>query len=188
MVVFLILNKRELLRKLTNSELVEIVYINHNMWLLQVARNFTQDEDKSLDLVQELYLYLMQMKDIEKIRYNNTVNLFYLYKVIKSKFLNGIKQDKKMIVLPVEEDYLEIGEEEYSLDRDEKFEYMLKQTKHLLETEVHWFDEKLLMTYITEEHSIASLHKATGISKSSIWTSLNKTKTFIRNSYDDSQR
>ena len=93
------------------------------MWLLQVARNFTQDEDKSLDLVQELYLYLMQMKDIEKIRYNNTVNLFYLYKVIKSKFLNGIKQDKKMIVLPVEEDYLEIGEEEYSLDRDERTEF-----------------------------------------------------------------
>ena len=40
---------------------------------------------------------------------------------IKRKF-HRLKQDKKMIVLPVEEDYLEIGEEEYSLDRDEKFE------------------------------------------------------------------
>lgn len=172
------------LLKTNNAELVKIVYQSHHVWITQVAYNFTQDKEAAEDLTQELYLYLMQMKDINKIRYNNTVNLFYLYKALKSKFLNGIKQNKKITILPVEEDYLEIEDQEYSYDRDEEFETMLAATKDLLETDIHWFDAKLLQTYINEDHSIASLHQATGISKSSIWTSLDKTRKYIKHSYD----
>ena len=153
-----------------------------------MAYNFTQDKEAAEDLTQELYLYLMQMKDINKIRYNNTVNLFYLYKALKSKFLNGIKQSKKIQVLSIEEDFLEIEDLEYDYDKDEEFEVMLEATKGLLETDVHWFDAKLLQTYINEDHSIASLHKATGISKSSIWTSLTKTKSYIKQSYGIKER
>lgn len=176
------------LLKTNNAELVKIVYQSHHVWINQVAYNFTQDREAAEDLTQELYLYLMQMKDINKIRYNNTVNLFYLYKALKSKFLNGIKQSKKVTILPVEEDYLEIEDQEYNYDKDEEFEVMLAATKDLLETDVHWFDAKLLQTYINEDHSIASLHQATGISKSSIWTSLDKTRKYIKNSYDSKKR
>lgn len=109
------------MKKLTNSELVHIVYCNHHTWISQVAYNFTQDKDAADDLTQELYLYLMQMKDINKIRYNNTVNLFYLYKSLKSKFLNSIKQNKKIQILPIEEDFLEIEDQEYNYDKDEEF-------------------------------------------------------------------
>ena len=172
------------MKKLTNNELVKIVYLNHHVWISQVAFNFTQDKDTAEDLTQELYLYLMQMKDINKIRYNNTVNLFYLYKALKSKFLNSIKQSKKIQILPVEEDFLEIEDQEYNYDKDEEFEIMLQATKGLLETDIHWFDAKLLQTYINEDHSIASLHQATGISKSSIWTSLDKTRKYIKHSYE----
>ena len=171
------------MKKLTNNELVKIVYLNHHVWISQVAFNFTQDKDAADDLTQELYLYLMQMKDINKIRYNNTVNLFYLYKALKSKFLNGIKQSNKIQVVPIEEDFLEIVDIEYDEAKDQEFEVMLEATKGLLETDVHWFDAKLLQVYLYEDHSIASLHKATGISKSSIWSSLDKTKKHIKNSY-----
>jgi DNA-directed RNA polymerase specialized sigma24 family protein len=169
--------------KTNNAELVQLVYREHHKWLMQVAINFTQDIDTAEDLTQELYLYLMQMKDINKIRYNNTVNLFYLYKTLKSKFLNGIKQSNKIQVLPIEEDFIEIEDIEYDEAKDQEFEIMLEATKHLLETDVHWFDSKLLQTYLYEDHSIASLHKATGISKSSIWSSLDKTRKYIKHSY-----
>lgn len=169
----------------SNAEVVKVVYDNHHNWLLQVGFNFCQDREKAEDLVQELYVYLLEMKDIGKIGYNSTVNLFYLYKILKSKFLNQIKQNNKITVLAIEEDYLNIEDLEYDEDKDREFESMLKTTKHLLESEIHWYDSKLLMTYINEKHSIASLHKATGISKSSIWTSLTKTKGYIKNSYDN---
>ena len=166
--------------------MVELVYRNHHTWISQVAYNFAQDADKAEDLVQELYVYLLEMKDIEKIKYNGTVNLFYIYKIVKSKFLNGIKQNQKLTILPVEEDYLEIEDLEYSYDRDAEFERMLQATKDLLENDIHWFDSKLLQTYINEGHSIASLNQATGISKSSIWTSLDKTRKYIKHSYEQS--
>jgi len=169
--------------KTNNTSMVEVIYRNHHTWISQVAYNFTQDSEKAEDLVQELYLYLMEMKNIEKIKYNGTVNLFYVYKIVKSKFLNSIKQSQKLVVLPVEEDFLEIEEPEYSYDKDAEFEHMLAATKDLLENHVHWFDSKLLQTYINEGHSIASLNQATGISKSSIWTSLDKTRKYIKNSY-----
>jgi DNA-directed RNA polymerase specialized sigma24 family protein len=180
--------KRNNLKEQTNTELVQLVYKEHHKWLLQVSFNFCQDKDAAEDLTQELYLYLMQMKDIDKIRYNNTVNLFYLYKALKSKFLNGIKQSKKIQVLPIEEDFLEIEDLEYDYDKDQEFETMLEATKELLDKEVHWFDSRLLITYLDENHSIASLHKATGISKSSIWTSLTKTKSYIKQSYGIKER
>ena len=172
------------MKSLNNSEVVELVYNNHHTWLMQVAYNLTQDQENATDLVQELYVYLLEMKDIGKIRYNNTVNLYYLYKALKSKFLNQIKHNKKITLLPVEEDYLNIQDLEYDEDKDNEFEHMLKVTHNLLEVEVHWFDAKLLQTYINEDHSIASLHVATGISKSSIWTSLDKTRKYIKNSYE----
>ena len=164
--------------------MVEVVYKNHHTWISQVAYNFTQDLEKAEDLTQELYLYLMEMKNIEKIKYNGTVNLFYVYKIIKSKFLNSIKQSQKITVLPVEEDFLEVEDLEYNYDNDTEFEHMLAVTKDLLENDVHWFDSKLLQTYINEGHSIASLNQATGISKSSIWTSLDKTRKYIKVSYE----
>ena len=176
------------MKQLTNSELVEIVYKNHHKWISQVAYNFTKDTNSAEDLTQEVYVYLMDMKDINKIRYNGTVNLFYIYKTIKSKFLNSIKQSKKVTILPVEEDFLEIEDKEYDFEQDAKFESMLESTKHLLENEVHWFNSRLLITYIDESHSIASLHIATGISKSSIWTSLDKTKKYIKNSYEKNKK
>ena len=150
---------------------------------MQCAINFTQDREAAEDLTQEPYLYLMQMKDINKIRYNNTVNLFYLYKILKSKFLNGIKQSSKIQVLSLEEDFIEVEDLEYDYSKDEEFETMLKATRELLDKEIHWFDSRLLITYLDENHSIASLHQATGISKSSIWSSLDKTRKYIKHSY-----
>lgn len=174
--------------RLSNAVIVEIVYRNHHTWISQVAFNFTQNRDSADDLVQELYVYLMEMKNINKIEYNNTVNLFYIYKIVKSKFLNSLKQDKKLILTPIEEDYLEVAEEVYNEDKDAEFERLIAKTKHLLENEIHWYDSKLLQTYVDEDHSIASLHKVTGISKSSIWTSLNKSKQFIRENINNASQ
>jgi predicted DNA-binding protein YlxM (UPF0122 family) len=39
----------------------------------------------------------------------------------------------------------------------------------------------LLRVYIEEDHSIQSLHNATGISNSTIWTTLKKSKQNVRN-------
>ena len=162
---------------MTNSQLVEQTYRKHHTWLLQVSYNFTNSKDKSQELVQDLYLKLMEFQNIQKIMYHNDINLFYLYKMLKSIHLNGIK--KVVNVLPIDDDLLNKPADEYSYAADSDFERMLELTHEALNKE-YWFGKKLLEVYINEGHSIQSLHDATGISNSTIWTQLNKTKKSVR--------
>lgn len=162
---------------MTNSKMVEHTYRKHNTWLLQVAYNFTNNKDSAEELVQDLYLKMMEMKDITKIMYNNDVNLFYLYKMVKSTYLNGLKRTTNH--LPIDDDLLNLSADEYSYDADNEFERMLELTNEALD-EMHWFSSKLFRVYIEDNHSIQSLHNATGISNSTIWTSNKKTKQYVK--------
>ena len=160
-----------------NSQLVEHTYKKHHNWLSQVAYNFTQNKDNAEELIQELYLKLMEMKDINKIMYNNDINLFYLYKMVKSIYLNGLK--KQTNHLPIDDDLVNLPADSYSIDADNEFERVLELTNEALDS-IHWFDAKLLRVYLEDNHSIQSLHNATGISNSTIFTSMKKSKQYVR--------
>jgi len=162
---------------MTNSQLVEHSYRKHNTWLVQCAYNLTKSKDNAQELVQDLYLKMMEIKDIEKIMYNNDVNLYYLYKMLRSIHLNGIK--KQTNNLPLNDDLYNLRAEEYNYEADNDFERALELTNEALDG-MYWFDSKLLRVYLEESHSIQSLHDATGISNSTIWTSMKKTKQYVR--------
>lgn len=162
---------------MNNNQVVEMTYRRHNTWLLQVSYNFTNNKDKAQELVQDLYLKLLELKDIKKIMYKQDVNLFYLYKMLRSIFLNGTK--KSITMLPIDEELYNLSQSEYDEVADNEFEQILKLTHEALDQE-YWFGKKLLEIYVNEGHSIQSLHNATGISNSTIWTQLNKTKKNVR--------
>jgi DNA-directed RNA polymerase specialized sigma24 family protein len=172
---------------MTNAQRVELVYKKHHKWLLAVAYNLTQTQDQAEELVQDLYLKLMEMENLHKIVYNETdLNLFYLYKILKSSFLNNVKANQKRNHTALKEDAVSnIAEEEYDVHRDENTERLLQLVEDTLEGELHWFDSKLFTTYISEDHSIQSLHNETKISKNAIFTSLRKTKTLIKTRAQD---
>lgn len=162
---------------MTNNKLVEHTYNKHHTWLLQCAYNFTNNKDNAAELVQDLYLRLLELKDINKIMYKSDINLFYLYKMLRSIFLNG--QKKSITMLPIDEELYNLSHSEYDLVADAEFERMIELTNEALDQE-YWFGRQLLKVYIEEDHSIQSLHDATGISNSTIWTQLNKTKKFVK--------
>ena len=162
---------------MTNSQLVEHTHRKHHTWLLQVSYNFTNSKDKSQELVQDLYLKLMEYKDVTKIMFKDDVNLFYLYKMLRSIYLNGLKRLKPSI--PLDDDLLNKPADEYSYEADNDFERMLELTNEALD-KFNWFDSHLLRVYLDEDHSIQSLHKATKISASTIWSSQQKTKKYVR--------
>ena len=167
---------------MTNSQRVEALYKRHHAWCMQVAFNLTNNHDSAEDLVQDMYAKLLEMKDLHKIIYDNTdLNLFYIYKILKSSFLNSIKAAQKLNKTHLHDNVIEsTPDEEYDTHRDENTEKLLQLVKDTLEKDMHWFDSRLFTTYIDEEHSIQSLHEATHISKNAIFTSLRKTKTLIK--------
>ena len=160
-----------------NNQLVDHTYRKHHTWLIQCAYNLTNNKDKAEELVQDLYLRLLEMKDCKKIMYKQDVNLYYLYRMLKSIFLNGLK--KQTSTLPLDDDLYNLAAEEYSYSADNEFEERLRLTNECLD-EMYWFDAKLLRVYLDEDHSIQSLHNVTGISNSTIWSSLKKTKKYVK--------
>jgi hypothetical protein len=97
--------------------------------------------------------------------------------MLKSIFLNGLK--KQTSTLPLDDDLYNLAAEEYSYSADNEFEERLRLTNECLD-EMYWFDAKLLRVYLDENHSIQSLHNVTGISNSTIWSSLKKTKKYVK--------
>ena len=59
-----------------SNKMVEHTYHKHNTWLKQAAYNFTSDKDKAEELVQNLYVKMLEMPDITKIMFNDDINLF----------------------------------------------------------------------------------------------------------------
>ena len=171
---------------MTNSERVAYLYSRHSDWLNAVAYNFTKDETRAQDLLQDVYLHLLEMRDLEKVIYSEKdLNLYYIYKLVRSKFLNGIKKKSKIDITALNEEQLgELGENDYNVDKDENTERLLQVVNEGLE-ELHWFERKLFETYHNDDHSIQSLHEATKISRNTIWVSLNKTKNYIKQKAKD---
>ena len=172
---------------MTNAQRVELVYKKHHKWLLACAYNLTQNQDQAEELVQDLYLKLMEMDNLHKIVYNeNDLNLFYLYKILKSSFLNNVKAAQKRNQTALKPEVIDnTPEEEYNHQRDENIERLLQLVDETLSEDMTWFDSKLFITYLEENHSIQSLHNATKISKNAIFTSLRKTKTLIKQKAQD---
>jgi DNA-directed RNA polymerase specialized sigma24 family protein len=162
---------------MTNNQLVEHTYRKHNTWLIQCAYNFTNSKDKANELVQDLYLRLLELQDIKKIMYKGDINLYYVYKMLRSIYLNG--QKKSITMLPIDEELYNLSTSEYDEQADSDWERALALSNEALD-QLYWFDTKLFRVYIEENHSIQSLHNATGISNSTIWTSMKKTKQYVR--------
>ena len=171
---------------MTNDQLVEHAYKKHHSWLSAVAYNFTGNKSEAEELTQDLYLKLMEFKNIEKIMYGTDVNLFYLYKMIRSIFVN--KTNKKINSEPIDEDMFEMPDDEYDVDKDTQQENILQRVQEVMNQDVEWFDSKLLQIYIDDNHSIRSLSEQTKISMSTIWSSLSKTKKFIKLTVENESR
>lgn len=168
---------------MTKSDLIIVTFKKHHTWLLASAYNLTQSKLEAEELVQELYLKLLELKDIDKIRFKEELNMFYVYKMLRSIFINKTK--KHIYTVEIDNDLIEtLSSEEYDYEADAEWENKLLQTNNIL-NEAKWFDSVLLRTYINEYHSIRSLSEATKISMSTIWSSLSKTKKHIKNKYSE---
>lgn len=162
----------------TNNKLVEEIYNRHREWLIKVSYNFTRDHDEAKELLQEMFIYLLEMENIDKIRYRDSVNLLYLYKILKTKYLSSKNTKYKTTELGD----LDVSTEEYDYVADQEFERLYSSVTYELSDSgsLRWFDKRLLSIYLEEGHSLTSLAQATKISRSACWNSISKTKKYLK--------
>lgn len=163
---------------------LEQLFINHNIWLLQVAFNISKDKTLSEDLVGELYQYLGE-KCNKQIFWGNSYNLQYCRSFINSRFINQIKRGKKILSKEnfVEESW-DIQDTEYDFERDEKIDKAIDEVKENLEIMKRtkgWSSAMIYEHYWFSNKTLDEVSKDIGISKSTTFLAVKKTKDKLRN-------
>lgn len=166
-----------------NSKRIDILYRKHHEWLLKVAFNLSLNYNDANDMVQNLYLYLME-KGNEKIFYLDSFNLKYCYLFIKSRFLNT-KNAKKLDIIDDELFNFDIEDKEYDYIEDEiiqrSYNDVLNKLTQLKKTNKVWSSAKIFELYYKDEDTtIDSLSQMLNLCRSTIFTNVKKTKQILR--------
>lgn len=161
------------------KSLVELAYNKHKDWI-NIVKSFGANKNYAEDIVQEMYIQLIC--DIKKgldLSYNQDINTYYCYKVLRGIYLNTHKKEAKFLKTYIEDINGEIKEVE-DLGIDE-VEYA-KQKDNIDEIlkEMYWYDSKVF-SLVASGKSVASLSRDTKISYYSLY---NTYRTALKNIKD----
>ncbi len=152
--------------------MLEKVYKDHAKWINTVKKFGCNDEDAK-DIVQEMYLIVGNMlirgRDVS---YNGEVNYFYIYKALKTTFLqHQIKKDRR---ISLEESEIQIESIE-DIDYDFYNEIVEEELSKL-----HWYHRKVYEK-IQSGQSISELSRKTNIDYHSLYNTYVKIKEHLKN-------
>lgn len=149
------------------KSLVELAYDKHKDWI-NIVRSFGTNKSYAEDIVMEMYLQISL--DVSKglnLWYNDDINTYYCYKVLRGIYLNTHKKQARMLKTYLEDIEGEIRQiEELGID---EIEYA--QRKDFIDnilSEMYWYDSKVF-TLVASGKSVASLSRDTKISYYSLY-------------------
>lgn len=149
------------------KSLVELAYDKHKQWI-SIVKSFGTNKSYAEDIVMEMYIQISL--DVSKgldLWYNDDINTYYCYKVLRGIYLNTHKKQARMLKTYLEDIEGEIRQiEELGID---EIEYA--QRKDFIDnilSEMYWYDSKVF-TLVASGKSVASLSRDTKISYYSLY-------------------
>ena len=181
------------------DKIYKLIADNRNRFVA-VASKYTEDQNVIDEVVQEQMLYFMQMnketlidiydKDglegivkygavaIHRAVTSPRSNYYYKYRKYYTKIdgsytnFNTVRTNKDITQIPDV-----VDESIYKKLAIEKIEKELGN--------MYWYDKKVFEVYYNEGHTLDSLAKKTGISRNSLFTTLKKVRTKLKEILDD---
>lgn len=149
----------------------------HHDWL-RIVKSFGCDGDKCEDIVQEMYLkaHTLINKGVD-ISYGEEINYFYIYKILRSLFLDLCRKEKKITKVNIE--YLERFVDEEDVREYKDIEGKMKELDTLVD-KLYWYDAKVFRLLTEDNMSIAELSKKSGISYYSLYNTYKNVKSLIK--------
>ena len=156
---------------------LEKIASKHKDWL-RIVKSFGCEGDKCEDLCQEMYIKVHTLiSNGTDISYVDDINHFYIYRILRSLFIDLCRKEKKVIKVNI--DYLEKFVQEEEVKEYKDIEGKMKQLDSLLD-KVYWYDAKVFRLLTEEKMSIAELSKKTGISYYSLYNTYKNVKSLIK--------
>lgn len=165
-----------------NNQRIERLYRKHHYWLLGAAWNICKNQEMAEDIVGDLYLWLGE-EVRQKIWKDDGFNLIYLIHFIKSRLMNRLKRDSKMVYkAEICDNTIDIEyDEEKDLEFHKSYDSVLEEINQM-EKSNKWVSAKLFKIYWIEnpEMTLEGLSKKIGISNSTAFTHIKKMKDHLR--------
>ena len=156
---------------------LEKIASKHKDWY-RIVKSFGCEGDKCEDIVQEMYIKVHTLINGGlDISYDQDINHFYIYRILRSLFIDLCRKEAKITKVNVE--YLEKFVEEEEVKEYKDIEGKMKQLDSLLD-KVYWYDAKVFRLLTEEKMSIAELSKKTGISYYSLYNTYKNVKSLIK--------
>tara|TARA_R100001591_G_C4351596_1_gene183239 strand:- start:1079 stop:1600 length:522 start_codon:yes stop_codon:yes gene_type:complete len=157
----------------------------HNDWM-NIVLSFGCDPDIAEDLVQEMYLKIDSLiKRGIDITYKDEINYFYIYKTLKSLFLDLKRKETKYKKISLDSDYIKDIHtilEKYSQNKEagKQIDIVIKMKKlnEILDN-LYWYDRKIF-DLISNGMSIQELSNQTKISYYSLYNTYRNVKKHIK--------
>ena len=148
----------------------------HNDWV-RIVKSFGCEGDKCEDIVQEMYLKAHTLiSNGTDISFGEEINHFYIYRVLRSLFIDLCRKEAKITKVNVE--YLEKFVDEEEVIEYKDIEGKMKELDSVLD-KVYWYDKKVF-DLISSGMSIAELSKKTNISYYSLYNTYKNVKSLIK--------
>ena len=149
---------------------MQLLFKKHSDWI-KIVNSFGCEKHLAEDLVQEMYIKI-QLK-LEKgldISYGDEVNYYYIFKTLRTLFLDLMRKGKNIKRVPVEN----IKGTDDTIDYEKKYQIILDELEKL-----YWYDKKVF-ELINAGESIAQLSRKTGIQHYSLYNTYKKVKERLK--------
>ena len=161
-----------------------ILYERHHDWLSAVSYNLSKNKDVAEDLVQELYVYLLE-KQNPKLFFNDSFNLLYCHNFLSSRWINLVKRENKNVYPHSWKDTEDVA---YDTESDIKLEESYQELKDELTKlgkSKGWASVKIYELYTFSDKTMEQLSEEIGISKSTTFLNVKKVKQHLKNNINN---
>jgi|MGYP003625431884 DNA-directed RNA polymerase specialized sigma24 family protein len=152
---------------------IETIFKKHQVWI-DIVSSFGCNRETAEDIVMEMYIKID--KSIKKgldIDYNKTdYNYYYIFKTLKSLFLDLKRKEKKVNIINIDEIQNKSFDE--IINYTSSYSIIQKKLKKM-----YWYDRKIF-EIIQGGESIAKLSRKTGIPYHSLYNTYKEVKKILK--------
>jgi len=155
-----------------SNSLLSNIYNKHSIWI-EIVQSFGVNKDTSEDIVMEMYIKIKRKLD-EGLNIDfgdEDYNYYYIFKTLKTMFLDLKRKESKIIVISLED---KMGEDDIDVDYNSRYKEIKKEL-----SKMYWYDRKVF-DIIDKGTSVASLSRRTKIPYHSLYNTYRRVMEILK--------